>query len=277
MSKTMIDDVIMLYLTASDCGICRDLRGDGILGNGRDYMNFDKLHGLLHDGIAFWNVHSRIRDGKLNSITDISKIWYLEPTEEERKNGINERIIQEKCFKFENKVRVMLLEMELKIPIKQEQKLPYQVKKTRAIETYTIVKNDSSEFISWDDWLKKQIPEKIQNFTGSYAPQAIVVKKIDWEKSLKDGSSFHAMTDRGRIGKNGNDWGLIRDQRMIQQIGMRVDQILQELREGTYKFEAIEDIKEGDVPEKNVKKKPERKVTFQTSGKERYIYYDDPE
>ncbi len=85
------------------------------------------------------------------------------------------------------------------------------------------------------------------------------------------------MTDRGKIGKNGNDWGLIRDQRMIRQIGSDIGQILQELRKGTYKFEAIE---EGSTPSKDVApkgEKPKKKVTFQKPGKGRYIYYDDPE
>lgn len=279
MSTVKLDEVLMLYLTASDCGVCNHFRGDGILGNGKDYMGFEKLYGLLNDGITFLNIHSRIRDGRISSITDISKIWYQEPNEEERKKGINERIIQEKCFKYEDKVRVMLLEMELVNPL-SEQKLPYQVKKTRAIETYTIRKNDSNDFILWDDWLKKQVPDKIQNYTGGYAPQVIVARKKDWIKSLKDGSPFQAMTDRGKIAKNGNDWGLIRDMRMIRQIGVEIGQILQELRKGTFKFEAIEEGKTEDSPpsvDQAKKEKPKKKVTFQNPGRGRYIYYDDPE
>lgn len=273
----MINEVLMLYLTASDCGVCNHFRGDGVLGNGKGYMSFEKLYGLLNDGIAFLNIHSRIRDGKLSNITDISKIWYQQPTQEEIKKGINDRIIQEKCFKFEDKVRVMLLEMELVNPLpdpnSDQKKTSYEVKKTRAIETYTVRKNDSNDFILWDDWLKKQIPVKIQNYTGGYAPQVIVIKKKDWEKSIEDGSPFQAMTDRGKIGKNGNDWGLIRDMRMIQQHGMDIGQILQELRKGTYKFEVVE---EGST-ESTIVKEPEKKVTSQKTGQWRYIYYDDPE
>lgn len=269
MNTAKIDEVIMLYLTSSDCGACASLRGNGIIGNGNQYMGFEKLSSLLNDGITFLNVHFRIRDGKISSIIDISKLWYQKPTEEERKKGINERIIQEKCFKFENKVKVMLLEMELVNPIREEQKLPYEVKKTRAIETYMVVKNDSDEPVLWDDWVKKQIPDKIENFAGGYAPQVIVVRKKDWKKSLENGSPFHAMTDRGKIAKQGNDWGLIRDFKMINQYGMDIGQIIQELRKGTFKFEAIEQSspQSEEVP----------KTVPKTINKGRYIYYDDPE
>ena len=211
----MLQDVIITYITSQDCGYCHQFRGDGILGNGKEYMSFDKLHALLHDGVTFLNIHSRIRDGKIDNITDISKFWVKTPTPVERKEGINEKIIQEKCFKFEDKVRVLLLELEIETPVEQEQKFPYETKKARAIETYTVKKNKSDDFVRWDDWVINQVPQKIENYTGVYAPQVIVIKKKDWSKSLKDGSPFHAMTDRSRIVKTGDDWGIARDGRKI--------------------------------------------------------------
>jgi len=270
----MLKNVVVLYLTSQDCGVCQTFRGDGILGNGKEYMEFDKLYNLLYDGVTFLNIHSRIRDGKLSSITDISKFWFYVPTKEERKNGMNEKIIQEKCFKFEDKVRVLVLEQECENPLKEP---PYETKKPKAIETYTLTKNDSDQFVNWDEWITSQIPKKLENFTGIYVPQVIVAKKNDWIKSLKDGSSFHAMADRSKIVKNGNEWSISQDRRLAHQFATEIGTMMQELRKGTFKFEAIE---ENSTPPDFEKSEKVGKVEVKKeviSSPSKYIYYDDPE
>ena len=96
-------DIILTVLTSEGCGHCHHLRGDGELGNGKQFMNYDFIINHidpLQNGniVKLWNIHFTQMSGKLENIMTVSKI-YLE----------NNLIYQEKYYNSNGKVKDKIL------------------------------------------------------------------------------------------------------------------------------------------------------------------------
>ena len=95
-------DIILTVLTSEGCGHCHNLRGNGELGNGTQFAQYDYLKSHLDPlqqgkGCTILNIHFGSMGGKVNEVRDISKIYL--------KNKI---IVQEKYYSQSNKVMVKI-------------------------------------------------------------------------------------------------------------------------------------------------------------------------
>ena len=85
-------DIILTVLTSEGCGHCHNLRGDGELGNGTQFTQYDYLKNHLDPlqngkGCSILNINFGSMAGRTDDVKDISKI-YLK----------NKLIIQEKYY-----------------------------------------------------------------------------------------------------------------------------------------------------------------------------------
>lgn len=152
-------DIILTLLTSEGCGHCHQLRGDGELGNGKQFTNYSfvKSHlDPLENGksITILNIHFSSMSGKHNQIAEISKVYL--------KGGI---ICQEKYYsKSDGTVVVKINSMDKKNNKKN------------------IGEKPASVDMKWQEFIKKKVPRNIENYTY-YFPCFIVFRKSDWKKS----------------------------------------------------------------------------------------------
>lgn len=278
-----------LFITVEGCGLCGFLKGNGIIGNGNHYMSFDVLQNILKDipDCLFMNIHYNSFRSRREDIYEISNFYYKTEKDEQGKI-IKESIFQRKFFKHEDKVKVLRLELEKDIELDQKRldslseeekeyikekvldlnpwkdkdakRLKVKTKQSRAkaLETYTLTKN--KEYLKWDDWITREIPLKLGNFTGSIAPVTLVVKGEDWKRGIEDDRySFKVVTDKSVITqKIYYEWRIVNDRRVINSNQYPLKDM-------------IKDVKKGELKIKEVKSEHEE------NKKNKYIYYDDPD
>ena len=172
-------DFFCVILTSTTCGHCAHTRGNGLLGNGKEYMKYDVIKNLINPykdnkKINLLNIHYNNMYGKNSMIIDISKI-YLK----------GETVYQEKYYNDNGKTKSKTLSL-----------------------VNTKVQNISEENVSfngshmnWEDFVAKRVPKNLENYTYFY-PCFLVINKKDWEVSIHQKTELVAIANAGRTIKN---------------------------------------------------------------------------
>jgi type III secretory pathway component EscV len=245
----MSEEYLLFFLTSEDCGVCQHFRGNGIIGNEKEYMKYDKIRNILDKGVTFFNIHSSIRNGKNSNIIDISKFSLREHKGETK-------IIQEKCYKYQDKTRVLILEMG-------------KDKKTIATDTITVREDKGEKEIAWIDYVKRHIPQKLENFTGLYVPEILVTTKNSWINSMEKSLPLLAIPDRSYVVKRNSDYFISKNPKDVHQRVVKLEKILEEIEKNTFVFREHKTETE-KTPENQKNKEKQNIKGF------RYVYYDDP-
>ena len=243
-------DIILTLLTSEGCGHCHTLRGDGELGNGKQFTNYSfiKTHlDPLENGntLKILNIHFLSMSGKHNQIGEISKI-YLK----------GENIFQEKYYssrKGEVMVKICSLDK--------------RNKKTNIGEKSASVK------LNWQEFLNKKIPKNIENYTYFF-PCFIVFGIDDWKK----GGNILGITNAGftqrdkegifRIEKSGNS---------LSERNILPQKLVTEAISGILKLEPHKDLfkKKGEPKKGEPKKEEPKKEEPKSKCKFIILPYDD--
>ena len=166
-----MSDFIFTVLTAEGCGHCHHSRGDGLLGNGKHFLQYDFLKSLSkpiqsQKPLTLLNIHFSSMGGRQNMVKEISKFTYLE-----------NRIQQEMYSNTNDKASVTVSS------VAKDGKVSRHGNK--------IVK-DNGKDINWGQFIDKKISKKIENYTY-YFPCFIIFRKKDW----LEGKDFLGITNSG--------------------------------------------------------------------------------
>lgn len=154
-----MSDIILAFLTSEGCGHCHASRGDGELGNGKQFTSYQFLRTHIEPTgqkkqATLLNIHFGSMTGLHSQILQISKI-YLK----------NNSIYQEKYYSMDG-VEVMV-----------------KISSINSKNKITVIgQKQASVGYKWGEFLKKKIPTNIQNYTYFF-PCFIVFKSSDWKKS----------------------------------------------------------------------------------------------
>lgn len=258
-------DYLVILVTNQQCGVCTSQRGNGIIGNKHPYMEFEMLKNLLiphgtsgekSSILKMINIHYTHQDGKRSNIQDISRFSYrVSP------DGKGEpKIIQEKIFNFKGKTRIVTIEMD-----KNES--------PEIVNSAQVQVDDGDDLIDWKDYTLHNIPAKLENYTGFFAPMVLVTTKTDWKKSLKTGNPLKAMSNMGFVMKVGDDYMMDRTQDPRRR-GVKFEDMMIQLKDGSLSMEphVVRDEpsnKTSEVIEKKAEAPKKNEPSY------RIRYYDD--
>ena len=166
-----MSDFIFTVLTAEGCGHCHHSRGDGLLGNGKHFLQYDFLKSLSkpiqsQKPLTLLNIHFSSMGGRQNMVKEISKFTYLE-----------NRIQQEMYSNSNDKASVTVSS------ITKDGKVSRHGDK---------LLKDNGKDINWSQFIDKKISKKIENYTY-YFPCFIIFRKKDW----LEGKDFLGITNSG--------------------------------------------------------------------------------
>lgn len=257
-------DYLVILVTNQQCGVCNSQRGNGIIGNKHPYMGFEMLKNLLipHDTkgekssqLKMINIHYTHQDGKRSNIQDISRFSY----QVDGDNKKNPKIIQEKIFNFKGKTRIVTIVMD-----KNES--------PEIVSSAQVKVDNGDDLIDWKDYTHHNIPDKLENYTGFFAPMVLVTTKMDWKKSLKTGAPLKAMSNMGFVMQVGDDYMLDRTQDPRRR-GVNFEDMMKQLKDGSLSLDPHSVEKKQVVEEEEKKKQFVNKKTAEPSYRIRY--YDD--
>lgn len=255
-------DYLVIYLTNAKCKVCIGERGNGILGNNTNFLKFDNMKRFLVSSegdsvpgkLSLLNIHFSEPDGKIHNIVDISRFHWYPEVKRDREKKLKPRparIEQEKYFNFKGKTRKATIFME-------------KEGEPKISATINITEDDSDELIDWQEYIKRFIPKKIENFSFLFAPTTVITTQMDWKKALKIPTvPFRATTTMGFVIKRDGEYMLdnTRDPRMRS---VSPADMLKHIMNDTVSFEAQE-FKKSEKSEKK-----ESKIPYNI------YYYDDP-
>ena len=224
-----MSDFIYVILTAEGCGHCSHSRGDGLLGNGKEFLQHSFLNKLTKTNVTLLNIHFVSMSGDQDKVKDISKFTL-------KKDG---SIMQERYFGKDGKTTVIVKTVDRNEKVKNI-----------GVDR---VKIDKKE-IGWKDFIDKKISKKIENYTFYY-PCFIMFRKKDWVEQKE----FLGITNAGLIIKDKD--GVVKLEKNPQTLNRRnlePEKLLQDVLSGKEKFEVHKNLK--DPEEKKVEKKEEKKV-----------------
>ena len=252
-------DIVCCILTSTGCGHCLQMRGDGVLGDGRPMNSYKFLN--LHlkipkegQSITLLNIHFRSMRGSHGEITDVSKHYI--------KSG---KIIQERYYPGEKGTFVDLMS------ITSSEKAKKILSRRVAID---------KKGIDWETFLRKRIPEEIQNYTYYY-PAFVIFSKESWvsRKNLI-GITNAGFTVRDQAG----EYKLEKNPQSLQQRGITGEQLIRDIFDekvdfGPHKdFMKVEEVKEEPKVEE-VKEEPKVEEVIKENGNLEFVlkFYDDDE
>ena len=251
-------DIVCCVLTSTGCGHCLQMRGNGILGDGRPMNSYKFLN--LHlkiakegQSITLLNIHFKSMRGTHPEIGDISK-HYIKGS----------KIVQERYYPGENGTFVDLL--SINSSEKAKKILSRQV---------TIDKKG----IDWETFLKKRVPMEIQNYTYYY-PAFVVFSKESWV-SRKDlvGITNAGFTIRDQVG----EYRLEKNPQSLQQRGITGEQLISDILDGKVDFTPHKDLMVKEEPKveevKEELKTEEKDDSIKENGNLEFVlkFYDDDE
>ena len=213
-------DIILTVLTSEGCGHCHHLRGDGELGNGKQFMTYEHIKSHIQpiEGgkmARLWNIHFQQMSGKLEVIESISKI-YME-------NGV---IYQEKYFNEGGKVRVKISVLGVNNNRKE----------------LSIKDADVKE--GWLDFVKSKVPRGIENYTF-YFPCFIVFDYEDWKK----GENILGITNAGFTMRDAQGVHMLeKNGQTIQQRNVPASKLVTEAISGVLQFVPHKDLFQEEKP-----------------------------
>jgi len=151
-------DIIFTVLTSEGCGHCHNMRGNGDLGNGKQFTQYDFLKSHLdplQNGktCTILNIHYATMSGRREEIVNISKVYLR-----------NNLVYQEKYYNVNNKVNVKVLSID------------------RNNKVTRIGEKPASVTDNWLGFVSKKIPRGLQNYTFFF-PCFIVFEKNNWKEA----------------------------------------------------------------------------------------------
>ena len=219
-------DIILTVLTSEGCGHCHHLRGDGELGNGKQYMTYDHIKSHIQpieNGkmIRLWNIHFLQMSGKLEVVANISKM-YME-------RGV---IYQERYYNEGGNVKV---------------KISVLTSKNKRKELST--KNaDVKE--SWQEFVNKKIPRSIENYTFFF-PCFVVFDYEDWKR----GENILGITNAGFTMRDTHgNYMLEKNGQTLQQRNVLPQKLVTEAVSGVLEFKPHKNFYEKKKEESEEKK-----------------------
>jgi hypothetical protein len=225
-----MSDYLCLLLTSNGCGHCSAFRGDGLINNGKAYMNTDYIKSLAtidKNPLKIINIHYENMSGLPQFISDISRFSIT-----------SSGVVQERYFKYENRARLRTILAKGKNNI--------DLKLGDVLE-----KNGKS--IIWSDFIEKKLPRQISNY-AFYFPCFMIVKKDNWKHALQSSNNnLVALTNAGfTIEKNGIV-GIDKNSKTLQKRNVEIKKLILEVVKGQTKIE----IHEKQDSETANQKKPE--------------------
>lgn len=247
-------DIILIALTSEGCGHCHNLRGNGELGNGKQFGNYEFIKAHLQPApdrknIQLLNLHFRTMGGTHREITDISKV-YLKGND----------VYQEKYYPNGNTVMVKVLS-------------------SNSSNNITKVKEGESNYNGdWMSFLNKKIPKQIENYTYFF-PCFVVFEVNDW----KEGKNILGLTNAGfTIRREDGSYGIEKNGKTLSERNVLPQKLVLEAMSGIQEFKPHRDLmsppKKEETKKEVVKKETKKEVVKKTKVlKCKYIIrnYDD--
>ena len=226
-------DIIFTVLTSQGCGHCHNMRGNGDLGNGKQFTQYDflKTHlDPLQNGntCTILNIHYASMSGKREEIVNISKVY------------LRKDIIYQEKYYNNKEVTVRILSLDKNNTV------------TKIGEKAATVKED------WLTFVAKKVPRSLENYTFFF-PCFIVFEKKNW----KEGKNILGLTNAGYTmrDKNGN-YMLEKDGRTLGERNVLPQKLITEAISGVSEFKAHKDhfeLVKKEEPKKEEPKKEEPK------------------
>ena len=213
-------DIILTVLTSEGCGHCHNLRGNGELGNGTQFTQYDYLKSHLdplHEGkgCIILNIHFGSMAGKVNEIRDISKIYLRKKV-----------IFQEKYYSQDNKVMVKVTTLD-------------SDNKSKSVTD----KNANVDH-NWSAFVGKKIPTDIERYTFFF-PCFVVFELNDWRK----GKNILGLTNAGLTIRNENgEYMLEKNGKSLSERNVLPQKLVTEAMTGLTKFEPHKDLLKKEEP-----------------------------
>ena len=245
-------DVLFVALTSEGCGHCSHMRGDGNLGNGKQFNTYHFLNQHIDPeddgkGITGLNIHFRDMGGRHQTITDIIKY---------KKDGKNQ-ILYEKYHQENGMTHVKVMKID-------------SSEKTKNVANHR-VKIDGKEVV-WLDFLDRKVPVKIENYTYFY-PCFVVFKKDEWKR----GGNILGLTNAGHtIREKSGDYAIEKNPQSLQQRNIPPRDLIVSILKGVTKFEIHRDDFEQKKPEVK-EEKPLTEIMREKKSSQKFVIkaYDD--
>jgi len=244
-------DILFVALTSEGCGHCSHMRGDGTLGNGKQFNTYKFLNQHVDPeedgkGITCLNIHFRDMGGRHQTINEIVKY---------KKSGKNE-IIYEKYYQENGMTHVDVMRID------SSEKVRKIISKRVKIEGKDII---------WLDFLDRKVPKKIENYTYFY-PCFVIFKKEEW----KQGGNILGLTNAGyTIREKSGDYAIEKNPQTLQQRNIPPTDLIMSVMKGVTKFKTHRDDFQGEknVPTEVVKE--EKNVPTEVVKEEKEVPDED--
>jgi len=227
-----MSNFIYTVLTAEGCGHCKHARGDGVLGNGKQFLQYDYISSLIKPdknkpSITLLNIHFMSMNGSQNQIKDISKLYL-----------VKDSIYQEKYQIKDDKAYVEVRSMKKNNSVKDIKN--------------QFVKIDNKE-LKWQDFVNKKISKKIENYTFYY-PCFVMFRREDWVK----GEDFLGITNAGITIKDfDGEYKLEKNPRSLNERNVDPVEIAKKAVMGELDFSPLKILNSGKKTEATKEKKTE--------------------
>jgi hypothetical protein len=224
-------DIILIALTSEGCGHCHNLRGNGELGNGKQFGNFEFIKSHVNPipdekNVKLLNLHFRTMGGVHKEIIDISKIYL--------KNNI---VYQEKYFPEGNSVMVKVLS-------------------SNSSNNITKIKEGKSNYEGdWFSFLDSKIPKQIENYTYFF-PCFVVFELSDW----KNGKNILGLTNAGfTMRREDGTYGIEKLGTTLSERNVIPQKLVTEAMTGIQEFKPHKDLRKEAEPAQKKEAKPAQK------------------
>lgn len=223
-------EILVVFLTAENCGHCQNTRGEGILNAKNKFLtgsNFIKK--LIKDDIELINIHYHNMMATKNSVKNISKFY-----------NKDKLIYQEKYENFQD-----FLKLEV-----------YKETKDGSQKVFNDFVKDKNEKVDWKKFINDRIPTKVLNYVFFF-PCFLVLKRKNWYNCIQNiKEELIALTNAGFTHKDkfGNI-GLEKTQQSIYGRTVDIVKLIEDVIDDKVeikvnKEEKIEEIKEEKIEEK---------------------------
>lgn len=231
---------MFVMLTARGCGHCEYFRGNGELGNGKQFMEKKYLLTILDKNLKIYNIHYSSMAGLNSDIISISK------TEK-----INNNIEQNIFYNNNNTLyhKKLVLNSKLNTEFVQNKKM------------------------IWNEFVQKKVPVNLQGYTY-YFPCFGMFKIDNWEKSISNSESLMGILNLGyTVVDNAGSVFLYKDSKFLEKRKLSNDQLINNVLNGKIKFKPvkIKDLLNNNFETTDIKENEENSKEKMNIEKEKMI------
>lgn len=238
-----MSEYLIVFVTAENCGHCKNSRGDGVLNNGKALVGTKFLKTLMKHNMEIINLHYQSMMATKTSLKDISK-FYLQKGE----------LFQEKYYHLQNKLRLDV----------------YKDNGKGSDKIFNDFVLKDGQKVDWLTFIKERVPNKILNYIFFF-PCFMVLKRSNWRETISDSKAeLVALTNAGITYKDkfGNI-GLKKTQESIYGRNVDIAKLIDEIASGQTLIEPQEKEKE-ENNNSNKNKNIKREIPM-----ENFIEYKD--